>query len=104
MSKFFSKDPAGAVRNLYDTEQEALEDAAYNLEEYRRDAREDGEWSREASDICVGVATTLPGVELHDDYDVVTHRATFVGNEDEGYEVEIRPVGSATEPDARVPA
>jgi hypothetical protein len=91
MTKFFCKDRLSGERAVVDTLDEALSIGDEWLDDHRKEAHHDGEWLSDVEDLTVGfVADT--GDE---DDDVVTHRATFIGTEDEGFDCAILPVPTA---------
>lgn len=87
MAGFYSSDPCAGVREVFDTLEEALECARINLDEYRKSAVADGEWMKDAEDVAVG-----HDPETGEEDDVPTHKATFVGDDENGYDCVITPL------------
>jgi hypothetical protein len=88
MTKFFCSDRLAGERVVTDTQDEALAVAEDFLKEYRKEADNDGEWMNDVEDLTVGMVADTGD----EDDDIVTHRATFVGTENEGFDCAILPV------------
>jgi hypothetical protein len=80
MPKYYSEDRGAGERNVYDTIEEALEDADINLKEYRKSANSDGEWDASVENLTVGIVAESGD----EDDDTITHRAQYVADGDEG--------------------
>lgn|GEM_PF-5259063 len=87
---FFCNDPLSGERHLYPTEAEALEAAEVAIAYYREDSIREGEWSDCVEHLSVGIA----GAD--EDGDVDTHRSEYVGDEEAGFDVVMRPVKDDT--------
>ena len=98
MGRYYAEDAAGGELQEYETEAGAMAFARKALREYRRNAREDGEWSLDVTDVVVGRED--PDAADEDARYVPTHRATAEGSDAAGYDYAMRPVGGA----APVPA
>jgi hypothetical protein len=79
--EYFFADRANGDRDTCETLEKALAAAATCIGFYRREAIADTEWMDEVEGVVVG--TAIPGTR---DGDVVTHRATAFGNDEEGYD------------------
>ena len=90
MGRHYAEDAAGGELQEFDTESGAMAFAREALREYRRNARDDGEWSLDVTDVVVGRVDTDAADE--DARYVPTHRATAQGSEAEGYDYIMRPV------------
>lgn len=98
---YFSYDPDNGDVDFHTSEQEAIAWAKETLKTYRREANHDGEWAKDVESITVGL---LPdGVSQEDANDdhsllLITHKATAIGDEENGYEYQILPVDPPVEP------
>jgi hypothetical protein len=90
MSRHYFEDKVAGERHEYGTEEEALAGAEETLRYYRRDARQDGEWSADVVDVVVGRVN--PDAVDEDETHVPTHRATAVGDKAGGFDYAMRPV------------
>lgn len=88
MTKFFCKDRLAGERVVSETLDEALAISEEWLADYRKEANHDGEWLNDVEDLTVGIAADTG----EEDDDVVTHRATFIGTDGEGFDCAILPV------------
>lgn len=88
MTVFFCRDGANNERETCPSLEEALALGAENIRYYRREANLDGEWPMGTDDIEVG----LVAESGNEDDDIVTHRATFFGNDEEGYDCRMEAV------------
>jgi hypothetical protein len=88
MTKFFCKDRLSGERALTDKLEEALAIGEEWLADHRKEANHDGEWLNDVEDLTVGFAAESGD----EDDDIVTHRATFIGTGDEGFDCAILPV------------
>ncbi|MCS4089092.1 hypothetical protein [Rhizobium sp. BK176] len=88
MTKFFCKDRLSGERAEVDTLEEALTIGEEWLADHRNEAQHDGEWLNDVEDLTVGLVADSGDEED----DIVTHRATFVGTDEEGFDCTILPV------------
>ncbi|MBY3158399.1 hypothetical protein HFO56_39560 [Rhizobium laguerreae] len=88
MTIFFCNDRLAGERVVTDTLDEAIAVAEEFLKDHREAANFDGEWLNDVEDLTVGTVSETGD----EDDDIVTHRATFIGSEKEGFDCAILPV------------
>lgn len=74
MTKFYCEDFDNGERVVCDNETEALEIALSWIEDYRKEARFDGEWSMSVETVSVGRVS--PSGDPDDD--VATHKVRYI--------------------------